>query len=444
MDRKTFEPYKLTTEENLRAAIDTLHAEIPLSNDLSLLTKPYRLGNRRLNNSMLVHPMEGFDGERNGAPSALTKRRYERFTEGGASVIWFEAIAICPDGRTSPNQLMLCRETLDDYKRLCDSLHAINPNALLVCQLTHSGRFSKPDGKPAPVMVHRNPSLDAKFGIPADYPLVTDDTLDRIEEDFMRCSRLAVEAGFNALDVKACHFYLLSELLSGYEREGKYGGSYENRTRFMREVFAEAAREGGSDLVMASRYSPYDHVAYPYGFGVDRDDFEKFDFSESIRLLGELEAMGLQLIDLTMSSPYLEPHINRPNNCCEYIPPEHPLVGIERLIGGTAELKRAFPKIAFTTAGMSYLRHHAPYVMAGCIEKGFNDLAGLGRMAFAYPDFAKDLLEKGYLDRKKCCITCGKCTELMRAGKPAGCPVRDSEIYLPLLREIPKYAYKKH
>lgn len=443
MDRKTFEPYKLNSLADLRAAIDTLHAEIPLSEDLSPLTKPYMLGDRKLDNSMLVHPMEGFDGEFSGAPSSLTQRRYERFTAGGASVIWFEAIAVCQDGRTSPNQLMLCDQTLDDYKRLCDKLHSINPNALLVCQLTHSGRFSKPTGKPAPVVVHRNPRLDAKFGIPEDYPLVTDDTLDRIEEDFMRGAHLAVEAGFDALDVKACHFYLLSELLSGYEREGKYGGSYENRTRFMREVFAEAAREGGSKVIMASRYSPYDHVAYPHGFGVDHTDFEKFDFSESIKLIGELETLGLKLIDLTMSSPYLEPHINRPNNCCEYIPPEHPLVGVERLIKGTAELKRAFPKITFTTAGMSYLRENAPYVLAGCIKEGINDLAGLGRMSFAYPDFAKDMLTKGALDRRKCCITCGKCTELMRAGKPAGCPVRDSEIYLPLLREIPKYAPKK-
>lgn len=442
MDRKTFEPYKLNSLDDLRAAIETLNAEIPISEDMSVFAKPHMIGDRRLDNSLLVHPMEGFDGRFSGAPGELTWRRYERFTAGGASVVWFEAVAVCRDGRTSPNQLMLCKETLDDYKRLCDRLHEINPNALLVCQLTHSGRFSKPDGKPAPVVVHRNPRLDAKFNIPEDYPLVTDDTLDRIKEDFMSCSRLAVEAGFDSLDVKSCHFYLMSEFLSGYEREGKYGGSYENRTRFMREVFAEAAREGGSKTVMASRYSPYDHIAYPHGFGVDREDFEKFDFSESIRLLGELQAMGLKLIDLTMSSPYFEPHINRPNNRCEYTPPEHPLVGVERLIKGTAEMKKAFPDIIFTTAGMSYLRDLAPYVMAGCLKEGINDLAGFGRMAFAYPDFAKDLLTKGALDRKKCCITCGKCTELMRAGKPAGCPVKDGEVYLPLLREIPKYSVK--
>ena len=72
-------------------------------------------------------------------------------------------------------------------------------------------------------------------------------------------------------------------------------------------------------------------------------------------------------------------------------------------------------------------------------RKGFFQLAGFGRMAFAYPSFAKDMLSGKGLDPKQCCVACGKCSQLMRLGSMAGCVVRDS-VYTALYREAQQKA----
>ena len=419
--------------------INFYNLDIPYTADIGVLGKPVYIkgDNITLKNAITTHPMEGFDSTPDGSPGELTYRRYKRFADSGASLIWVEAVAVQEDARTCSRQLWLHDDNVDSYKRLIETIkqHSDIP---LIMQLTHSGRFSKPHDKPAPVISYHNPIMNRKFDISPDHPVVTDDYLDRLEEQFIHTAKLAKDVGFDGVDVKACHRYLLSELLSAHIRGGKHGGSYENRTRLFKNIIKGVKDINGSDYIVGSRFGIYDAIDYPYGFGVDKDDYTIPDLSEPIQLLKEIHALGVNMIDVTMGTPYFNPHVNRPFNKGTYLPPEDPLWGVERLIKYTGIVQKEIPDMSFIGTGYTYLNKYSPSIAAAAIEAGWIKCVGYGRMAFAYDTFATDILN-GEFNTRKSCVTCGKCTEIMRANGTTGCPVRD-ELYTPLYK---KYCVKE-
>ncbi len=428
------EKYKFTykTTDDLRESISALGLSIPVSDDVSALARPVKIGGIETKNSLAVHPMEGFDGTYNGAPDELTFRRYERFASGGAGLFWFEATTICPESRSSKRQLWINENNVDDYKRIVDRIHTLSDGAPVICQLTHSGRFSKPENTPAPIIAYHNPLLNERMMVDPSIPVVTDDYLDGLHDKYLTATRLAKEAGFDGVDIKSCHRYLMSELLSAYNREGRYGGSFENRTRLLRETVRDAVSVYGSDdFLIGTRMSVADCIPYPYGFCTDENG--NVDLTEAKKLLSELHASGLSVLNLSMGTPYYNPHVNRPYDSGGYEPPESPLAGVERMISAAQEIKSAIPTLAIIGTGYSYLRHLGGNVAAAVLEGGAADMIGFGRMAFAYPDFARDMIN-GSFDRKKTCLGCGKCVQLMRRCATSGCPIRD-KVYTSIFVE---------
>lgn len=438
-----FRKFDYQTIEEFREEAEHRGLYLPYSENLDLLSKQVKINGFTLQNSLAVNPMEGTDGKLDGSPDELTIRRYERFSKGGAGLIWFEAVAVVPEARTSPRQLWINKNNLPAYQKICqDILENAQAESgytpLLIMQLTHSGRFSKPEGKPAPIIAVHNPYLDPRMNIDETYPIISDDELEQLEDQFVEAAILAKKAGFHGVDVKCCHRYLNSELISAFTRKGRYGETFEGRTRFLMNTIKKIKDRLGSDFIVTTRLNIYDGIPYPYGFGVDKDDYIKAAFTEPIRLVKELYNIGVPLINLTMGTPYYNPHVNRPADNGTYIPPEHQLEGIHRLIAGIGEVQRAVPDIAVVGTGYSWLRDFSPYLAAGVLEKKMATIIGFGRQSFAYPTFAKDILTGNGLDRKKCCITCGKCTEIMRAGGTAGCPVRDAKVYAPIYKKYCK------
>ncbi|MBQ8552141.1 MAG: flavin oxidoreductase/NADH oxidase [Clostridia bacterium] len=427
--------FKYQSLDDVKADAAVLGLDLPFSADLSCLAKPICVkgDNITLKNAVAIHPMEGFDSTPNGAPSELTRRRYLRFANSDAGLYWFEAVAISHESRSNARQLWINRDNVDEYKKLVDELHRITDGAPVICQLTHSGRFSRPENLPAPIIAYHNPILNRPFNIPAEHKVVTDEYLDTLVPQYVEAAKLAYEAGFDGVDIKACHRYLLSELLSAFTREGKYGGSFENRTRLYRDIIAAVKAELGNKLIVATRLGVHDAIGYPYGFCDDREKPENFAPDEAIRLIDDIHKLGVNLINITMGTPYFNPHVNRPYCKGGYEPPEHPLVGVARMLDGAALLTKEFPDITFIGTGYTFLRQFAPYLAAGAVGSGMISAAGFGRMAFAYDGFAKDLMA-GEMKPNKCCVTCGKCTELMRAYTTTGCPVRDSEVYAPIYK----------
>jgi NADPH-dependent glutamate synthase beta subunit-like oxidoreductase/2,4-dienoyl-CoA reductase-like NADH-dependent reductase (Old Yellow Enzyme family) len=439
--------FKIRSLEQLRTEIAAMQLQIPISEDLTCLSEPLRIGTYTLPNRFSVQPMEGFDADAEGTPGPLAFRRYRRYAAGGSGLIWFEATAVVPEGRSNPGQFHINDHNVETFRRLVSETRetarqAFGHDLVLILQLTHSGRYSKPAGIPKPIIAHHSPVLDPIHKLAPDYPLISDDELDALQERFVYAAKLAAQAGFDGVDVKSCHRYLVSELLASFTREGRYGGSFENRTRMLRETL-EKIRKAVPGTFITTRMNAFDAISYPYGFGVNRDDYRVPDLDEPIRLATELKDLGVPLLNVSIGNPYFNPHYGRPYDWPikgMNPPAEHPLEGISRFLSVTRTIQQSLPELPVIGSGYAWLRQFMPNVAAAVLDNGWAALVGQGRGAFAYPDSVKDILDKGAMDPAKCCVSCSACTQIMRDGGKTGCVVHDSEIYGPQYRLARRFA----
>jgi NADPH2 dehydrogenase len=445
---------QLKTAAQFREYLASLNIDLPFDEILesgpdSPLAQSHSTGKFTLGNRFCVLPMEGWDGTTDGRPTELTMRRWERFGLSGAKLIWGgEAVAVRHDGRANPNQLMINQETLGDLTALRERLVATHAehygttdDLVVGLQLTHSGRFARPDlGEGLkPRIAYRHPILDKKLGITDDSAVMTDDELDRLVTDFVEAARLASRAGFDFVDVKHCHGYLGHELLSAVDRPGKYGGSFENRTRFLRDVVA-GIRAEVPDLDIGVRLSAFDWIpfrpgadqigepvdyagGYRYAFG-GAPNGTGIDLTEPCRFLDLLNELHIELACITAGSPYYVPHIQRPAlfpPSDGYQPPEDPLAGVARQIQVTAQLKQHRPELTLVGSGYSYLQEWLPNVAQHVVRTGMADFVGIGRLVLSYPDMPADVLSGRPLQRKRICRTFSDCTTAPRNGLVSGC-----------------------
>ena len=413
---------------------------IPYSENMEVLKESVVVTGKTVPNRIAIQPMEGCDGTADGSFGELTHRRYERFAKSGAGLIWAEACAVVNEGRANPRQLYLTEKNLDNFKYEVEfmretAMRECGINPVIILQATHSGRYSKPEGTPAPLIAYNKPIFEKDNPIDASR-ILSDDYLESLEGKFGLTAKLAEKAGFDGVDVKCCHGYLMSELMGAHIREGKYGGSFENRTRLYFNSIAQAKQNTGKDFIVTSRMNAYDGFPYPYGFGVTENTGLKPVLDEAKEVVKTLkEKFGFDLLDITIGNPYVNPHVNRPFNHGPYESPEAPLVGVERMMQCVGEIQKENPDMTIMGSGFSYMGQECENVAAGAVVEGVCKIAGFGRQAFAYPDFAKDILNNG-TQKEKCCIACGKCSELMRAGTVAGCVIRDAEVYMPYYKEF--------
>ena len=461
---------QLKSVDALRARLAELDAPLPLDDAIltaaegSPLAAPLEVGGFQVGNRWCIHPMEGWDANRDGSPSEHTLRRWRNFGRSGAKLIWGgEAAAVQPAGRANPNQTLatpgnkaglaaLLEECRAGHLEQCGSLDGL----LVGLQLTHSGRFCKPEdhARWAPRIAYHHPLLDEKFKIdPNDAAVVlTDDELEQLIDDYVAGARLAYDVGYQFVDVKACHGYLLHEFLSARRRPGKFGGDLAGRTRVLLTVI-DRIRSELPGLMIGVRLSVFDTIPYrtsrevgrpmeyerllPYefGFGVDQRDPLQFDLTEPIELLRLLEGHGVAMINLTCGSPYYVPHIQRPAifpPSDGYQPPEDPLVGVWRQIESVRQCKAAVPNLPLVGSGYSYLQEYLPHVAQAAVRSGWVDFVGLGRMVLSYPELPHDSLVDGKLKRKLICRTFSDCTTAPRHGLISGCyPLDEAYKRLP-------------
>lgn len=445
---------QLRTAEDFRMYLQTLGIDLPFDEALAAgpdapLAQPVPYGGRTIGNRFCVLPMEGWDGSYDGRPTELTERRWRRFGVSGAKLIWgCEAVAVRHDGRANPRQLMLTADTWPDLARLRERLvaehasrHGCTDDLLIGLQLTHSGRFARPepDNKLRPAILYAHPILNRKFGFPEDYPVLSDDDIRRLIDDFIAAARLAKRAGFDFVDLKHCHGYLGHEFLSAVDRNGRYGGSFENRTRFLREL-VEGIRAEAPGLDIGVRVSAFDWAPfrpgpdgvgemeridgeYRYAFGGDGSGIG-IDLSEPCAFLDLLCSLNIRLVCITAGSPYYNPHIQRPAlfpPSDGYRPPEDPLVGVARQIAVVARLKAHRPELLYVGSGYSYLQEWLPHIAQRVVRTGMTDFVGLGRLILSYPEAPADILAGRPLQRKRLCRTFSDCTTAPRNGMVSGC-----------------------
>jgi len=426
-------------------------------------------GHRVLANRFTILPMEGWDGTTDGRPTDLVRRRWRRFGRSGASLVWGgEAVAVTADGRANPNQLWFGPEAEGDLASLRDEVVAghreavaeleaagVDPSIigstpgggsadgadapLLGLQLTHSGRWSRPDGAPAPRTAYRHPVLDDRVGAGPD-AVLSDAELDDLVGAFVRAAEVAAAAGFDFVDVKQCHGYLGHELLSAVDRPGPYGGDLDGRTRFVRTVL-DGVRSAAPGLGLGVRLSMFDVAphgagpegegiarvpggdAYPYAFGGDGTG-TGIDLTEVHALVERLVAGGVTMLCATASSPYYAPHAQRPAffpPSDGYLPPRDPLVDVAVLQGVTAQVALAHPEVVVVGSGLTYLQDWFAHVAQPLVAGGRFHTAGLGRMVLSYPTLPVDVLTGNVLDRRSVCRTFSDCTTAPRHGLVSGC-----------------------
>jgi NADPH2 dehydrogenase len=460
--------FKYKSSEALLADARSMGLALELRADLSPLLQPLELGGRRVGNRLAIQPMEGCDGEPDGSPGELTYRRYQRFGGGGAKLIWGEAAAVVPEARANPRQLVInaanaasIEKLLLTARRAHIASNRADADLLVGLQLTHSGRYSYW----RPLLAQHDPLLDPRTVadpstrrvVGPEYPLLSDDELDRLQDHFAEAAALAYRIGFDFVDIKQCHRYLLNELLSARSRPGKYGGPLENRTRFIRDLVARIRSENPGRII-ATRLNVFDGVPFqtaedglgiscPFStpvhsaWGTDPNDPSEPDLAEPIALIGWLRDLGISLINVSIGNPYASPHLLRP---FEYPPPdgyntpEHPLIGVDRHFRLTAAIQSAYPDLAVVGSGYSWLQMFAFEAGAANVAAGRASFVGIGRGALSQPDFGVRIANGEPLDRKRVCRTFSYCTALMRSkhnelGQFAtGCPPFDREVYGPI------------
>jgi 2,4-dienoyl-CoA reductase-like NADH-dependent reductase (Old Yellow Enzyme family) len=483
------EVIKLTRIPSLKSVTDfrnhvsALGINLPCEDQIAIggsspLAQPIgrvEINGKRIGNRFAVQPMEGWDGTTSGGATDEVRRRWQRFGESGAKLIYGgEAMAVRPDGRANPNQLIIIEENKSDLAELREILarahkerYGVADDLVIGFQLTHSGRFCKPTDKfrMEPRVAFRHPILDRKFKVTSDEQVFTDDEIERLIECYIAAAKIAADVGADFVDIKHCHGYLLHEFLGAHTRPGKFGGSFENRTRILRDIIA-GIRASGSKIEIGVRLSAFDFVPfkpdpalsqpgklgpgipedfshclpYRYGFGVNMNNPVEYDLTETFQFVELCAQLGVKILNLSAGSPYYNPHIQRPAiypPSDGYQPPEDPLVGVARQIGVVRQIRertsleskvesRAPAASQHSTpilvgTAYSYLQEYLPHVAQYVVRHGWTDMIGLGRMVLAYPNILADAIEKGALTTKLICRTFSDCTTAPRNGLISGC-----------------------
>lgn len=410
MEIPDYQPFYLETLDALRVEISRLGLEIPVEENAALLAQPLAIGRRQIPNRFCSQPIAGCDAATEGAPGELTLRRYRRYAAGGFGLIWIESTAAGAVG--NPAQLCLHESTLDAFRSMVDAMRQAAPDdPAIIIQLTS-----------APTAID-----------------LADDEIDRRRDELIHTASLAAQAGFDGIDIQCCHGALAGSLLRAFARPGRYGGSFENRTRFVLEILG-SIRAQVPALLLTARLCAFD--AARNGFGVSDSDYRKPDLDEPLRLVQLLHRTGLALLNVTVASPNLRaPTAERglhPRSDSENLD-EHPLMTLDRQLRLARALREAAPGLPVIGSGFSWLRQFVPHVAAGAIRDGTIDIAGLGRGALAYPDAPAEFFARGKMEAGASCMVCFACSILHAEGEPVGCVIRDSATYGTVYRSMRRF-----
>lgn len=405
-----------------------------MKNDI--LFTPFNIGSLSLKNRFVMTPMEtgmaGFDGR----PTELLTDYYLQRVRGGTALI---CTGICRvnniHGAAAPKQLSLVHNSsIPSFQMMNDRIHA--EGGKIAVQLHHPGRqnysaligiwpmvevFSKIPGFSkifSPIVKSfafleekiYAPPVSAPSAIPCGH--VNQKTrafktweIRSLVKDFVKAASRAKRAGFDAVELHAAHGYLIQQFLSPYSnrRTDEYGGSFENRLRFIKEIIEGIRLECGSDYPLLVRLTVEEFISE------DKDN-RGITLDLGVKIAKALEELGVDALDISSGS------YEQTNKWLETV---NYKAGWRKYLAAAVKKEVNIPIIA------ANLIRSAEQAVSQ-IEEGTQDLIGLGRPLLADPELPLKIKE-GREDEISRCIVCCQCYESLLTnawlGKPLRCSV---------------------
>jgi len=216
---------------------------------------PIKIGKRICKNRITMAPTVKFAAGDDGLVTEDFVKHYELRAAHGAGLIVVEATCVAKEGRLSPTQLGLwCDEQIEGHRKIAEAAHKYG--ALIIPQIHYGGLGTHPDCGPltSPSKVHWNDGFHN-----AEAVELTRDDIKRIVGEFITAAVRARKAGYDGVQLHACHAYLINDFASNVnKRTDEYGGSTENIARFGCEIIAGIRKACGEDFIISARISGAD------------------------------------------------------------------------------------------------------------------------------------------------------------------------------------------
>ena len=375
---------------------------------------PARLGSLQLRNRIIkTATYEGMCP--GGVPSDALIKHHRDLAIGGVGMTTVAYCAVSPNGRTFEEQMYMREEIVPKLRELTAAVHA--EGAAVSIQLGHCGYFSRNTMLPGRRSLGPSFRLN-EYGLMAGVPFARamgEDDIANVIEEFGVAAAMAVQAGFDAVELHLGHGYLLSQFLSPAtnRRRDAWGGSLDNRMRLPLAVLARTRERVGPDFPILAKTNL-------------RDGFRGgLELEESVGVAQRLEAAGIDAIVLsggfTSKTPFYLFRGARPLK--EMIEVEHnPLQKLTLRFFGRRVIKEyPFKEMFFLDDALAVRRAvRVPLVLLGGIlsvdnletamREGF-DFVAMGRALIADPDLIKRM-QTGEATRSRC-ISCNKCVAEM-------------------------------
>jgi len=393
--------------------------------------QPIRVGALTAPNRFVINAMECCDSDEEGSPTERTYRRYRNLFEGGAGLIDLEAITVQYESRSRQFQLSVMPRNQKALTKLTAEMRKVNPKPLFIWQLTHSGELSSS-------VFSRRVCVKPLAGFGGD--LIDEAYVEKTIEQFIAAAKIAHDCGADGVDFKNCHGYLDSQLLRPYnDRKWKYGGPWENRTRFTYAVYEGIAKAiNDPKFIVGSKVSIWE--GFPGGQGSAGPESPVMDLTESLDLVKGMEARGAKFIIVSAGSPSItlalsQPDKKVPDDCYlhftfqkrvrDVLKPETVVIGSAYSVLNNGKNELQARKKEENTLWFWANKN---------IRDRVTDMVAIGRQSLADGQLPRKFAE----DREKdirWCTACDNCIELLIRQKPVGCTTYDRE-YTQALKAI--------
>ncbi len=393
------------------------------------LLQPINIGPRVAQNRFFIQAMECNSEDATGNPSEETTNRYIELAKGGAGLVSLEAITVTRESRARDNQLTIMPQNEKPLTEFVRRVHEANPQSLFVFQLTHSGEISNPN-------FSRRVTPNPLPGYGGD--LLTEEDVERIMDSYVEAAKIAYSAGADGIDLKLSHGYLGCQMIRPHNsRNWKYGGSWENRSRFAFELI-ERIRQAVPDknFIIGSKISAWE--GFPGGFGTEGPGSPIMDLTEPIALVKGLEERGASYIIQSAGSPSITISLTQVDKHIPYYAYLHQYWAKEFKKALKPETVVIGSNFSVFRSGKNDLCAVSPEESnilnygAWCIENNVTDMIGLGRQSLADPFLPAKLAEKKEQDIKYCRL-CDACLELLIQQSKVGCCVYDKKAAAELI-----------